>query len=183
MAKKKNRTKNGYSLIEVLLVTVVIMISFTAIFALSASLLKSDTETRNEILATNLAQEGMEMVKNIRDTNMLNDPDNWKDGLAEDNYYIPIIDSSLNVVLDDGGSSDLSRKYVYFNAAIGDRYFNCTSGCSGTATQTIFQRWINITDISSDEIEVTSYVQWKSATDSSLIRKTEMKARLTNWQP
>lgn len=168
--------KKGYSLIEVLLVTVIIMISFTALFGFSASVIKSDTESRNEVLAANLAQEGLEMVRNIRDSDMLalTDPSDWRDNLPSGSNYMPSINSNGKVTLANAGDAS-----VYYDSSTGGRYYNCAASCSGLKTS--FRRSITVTQIDANKLQITSDVKWYSATNSSLERSVSAQAILTSW--
>lgn len=60
----------GFSIVEVLISSFVLAIGLVAIMALIASGLKNSFETRDTIIATGLAQEGIELVRNVRDNNL-----------------------------------------------------------------------------------------------------------------
>lgn len=68
---KKFLNKKGESIIEVMIAAVVITLTATAAAVLLSSAFASNALTRDRMRAINLAKEGLEAVRNIRDTNIL----------------------------------------------------------------------------------------------------------------
>ncbi len=69
---KKNREKiRGESLIESLIAIAIIVTSLAGIMALFSDNMKTNQSTKNRIVAINLAREGIEAVRYIRDSNWL----------------------------------------------------------------------------------------------------------------
>ena len=64
-------TKKGFSIIEVLLATFVLSVGLVAVVTLLSSSLSKSFDNRKIITATGLAQEGIELVYHVRDTNYL----------------------------------------------------------------------------------------------------------------
>ncbi len=64
---KKN--KKAFSLIEVLIWTIIFLIWMAWVYATINSILKTNANNKNYIIATNLAKEQLELFRNIRDTN------------------------------------------------------------------------------------------------------------------
>ncbi|MDP3957109.1 MAG: hypothetical protein Q8Q10_01220 [bacterium] len=75
----KKRVFRGFSLGEVLLAAFVLTVGVLALIALMTSSLKQTLESQNAIIATELAQEGIELVRNVRD----NDFAAGNDGFTE----------------------------------------------------------------------------------------------------
>ncbi len=68
---KINNTKKGFSLIEVIVaVAIIVMVVFSAT-SLLVSIIRSNKDNVNTLIAYGLAQEGLEAVRNIRDSNWL----------------------------------------------------------------------------------------------------------------
>ena len=65
--KYQQKTFKGFSLGEVLLAAFVLTAGLLSLTALMASSLRNSFETRDAIIATELAQEGVELVRNVRD--------------------------------------------------------------------------------------------------------------------
>ncbi len=70
-ASPANQASSGFTLIEILIVVVIAVIVFIAMYSFYASTIKFDTESRYEIIASNLAQEGVELCRNGRDNEIL----------------------------------------------------------------------------------------------------------------
>lgn len=73
LALRKNfqtKSRRGFSLGEVLLAGFVLTTGLLATSALMVKSLKNSFETRDTIIAVELAQEGVELVRNVRDNNL-----------------------------------------------------------------------------------------------------------------
>lgn len=65
-------THRGFTLIELMVGILIFSIGMTAIFALIQLAINSSGRIRQEVIASNLMREQIELVKNIRDTNIRN---------------------------------------------------------------------------------------------------------------
>src|SRR3989338_8634824 len=65
---KVKKTQEGFSLVEALVSILVLSIAFTAITALFAANISSANVVRNNFIASALAQEGVELARNLRDS-------------------------------------------------------------------------------------------------------------------
>lgn len=74
---KKNRkyvlVQKGFSLIEVLFTMLVLSIGITSVAALMTANIKNYANSRDQIIASMLAQEGIELARNLKDNGDLND--------------------------------------------------------------------------------------------------------------
>jgi Tfp pilus assembly protein PilV len=61
----------GFSLLELIIAIFVLTVGITAALQLIVSTIKTSIDTRNSVVASGLAQEGVELVRNIRDNNLL----------------------------------------------------------------------------------------------------------------
>jgi len=178
--KKNKGTSNklGFTLIEIMIVSAVITATFTAIYAVYFSVMKYDTESRYEIIASNLAQEGIEIVRNMRDKDAMSGSANWADHInLSGSNYIPFIDGSGNPTV-----QGTTNKNVYLNAS--PRYMNCTSGCSGTLQP--FSRSLSFDNTNysggNGYIKVTCIVTWDSFSAPGVTRRVEATSVFTGWQ-
>ncbi len=75
----KNKYKKGFGIIEVLIASVVIVLIIGAVTSAGMSSLRSSTRLQRRGQAAYLAQEGLEAVRQIRDTNWVdgNNLTNW----------------------------------------------------------------------------------------------------------
>jgi hypothetical protein len=67
---KRLETLKGFSIAEVLLALFIMTVGMLAISGLLVSSMKHSTGARDEIIATELAQEGIELVRNVRDNDV-----------------------------------------------------------------------------------------------------------------
>ena len=87
----------GFTIIEVLIAVAVITVGIMGILTIIHQTIAQMALSSSRLVATYLAQEGMEIVRNIRDTNWL-DPTNppWNDGLNPGDWEADYNDSSLS---------------------------------------------------------------------------------------
>jgi prepilin-type N-terminal cleavage/methylation domain-containing protein len=64
---KKINSKSGFTLLETMVAIMLFVIALSALLALVRDSVTSSTYTRNEVVATYLAQEGVDYIRNIRD--------------------------------------------------------------------------------------------------------------------
>lgn len=67
----RNSKKSGESLIEVLVSIIILVLFMTSIFTMVNRSIVLNENIRSRVIALNLAREGIEGVRNIRDTNWL----------------------------------------------------------------------------------------------------------------
>lgn len=97
MKTKKNHKKppkndtlrgtEGFSLIEVIIGIAVITLVITAAAEVTRSSIRMGSITTNELIAHNQAEEGLEIIRNIRDSNWLQNKA-WNSGLKTGTYHI-----------------------------------------------------------------------------------------------
>ena|SRR3989344_2224187 len=156
---KKNQ--NGFTLIE-LVASLVVLIAILQTFLFISSSVNSSSLLRDSLIAANLAQEGIEVVRNIRD----------RDSLMENSFGASLPDGSWRVqwnsasLLALGGDPPLKKDPV-------SKFFNYDTG-----TDTIFRRTINIFTVSPNEIRVISTVEWDVKSSS---KSTSAESHLFNW--
>jgi prepilin-type N-terminal cleavage/methylation domain-containing protein len=161
-SKKINKNTSGFTLIEILIVTVIAGMVFTTIYAFYASVVRYNVESRYEVIASNLAQEGMEIIRNRRDQNVLRE-DSLNDGLENGNCY-PIINASGPSCSGTGPAIYKSNTGVYTNSDNGNTPFSRECIISGDAS----------------EIDVECTVTWDSMGKSGR-REIKAESLLTNW--
>lgn len=66
-------SKKGFSLIEVLATLLILSIGIASVSFLMTSNIRNSKNSKNQIIASMLAQESIELVRNLRDNGMLND--------------------------------------------------------------------------------------------------------------
>ncbi len=161
---KKFRKSAGFSLIEVMIAIFVIAVGIIGIYALVPRIVSTVFNNRDRFISSQLAREGFELVRNIRDNNVLAmDPwDTDLDGCSVDPYCkIDFDDSDLT-------SFDINE-VLQINAS---GFYNYESG-----TDTKFKRRIIITETELDKrLDVSVEILWH--TDKSYL----LTGRLYNWR-
>jgi len=74
--------KKGQGLLEAVFAIAIILIVVSAVLALASSAASGQKQSELQIVANNLAREGIEAVRNIRDSNWLAERD-WDEGLFD----------------------------------------------------------------------------------------------------
>ncbi|MEA1925913.1 MAG: prepilin-type N-terminal cleavage/methylation domain-containing protein [Patescibacteria group bacterium] len=170
--------EKGFTLVEIMLVLVVTAVVFLAVYSLFASTVKHDLETRYELIASNLAQEGIEIMRNMRDENQMR-------GFPLDNAF-PETPCRPYLAASGGPRCDSTKQIeVEYNGTI---YKNCEFAGCGAADQTAFSRnctkGCDNTDAGGDCIQMTveCVVSWNSFINPGISREAKATSVLTSWQ-
>ncbi len=158
------RSKGGFSLMEVIIAIGVIVTTLITLIALISSVVSGLKPAKFKLTATSLAQEGLEIVRNIRDSNWLSYkrvPENWRDGLAAGDYRAQYDELTLFSWADLPLKIDSNGFYQY-----------------NSGSNTPFKRKITIGHIGDNQIKAVSEVTWQEKGKSYTI---EAESRLYNW--
>lgn len=79
--------KSGFTLVELIVGMTIFVIGMTAILSLLNAAISSSLHARNEIIAANLLREQVELVKNMRNTNIRSFA-LWSTGITPNTYSI-----------------------------------------------------------------------------------------------
>ncbi len=140
--------KKGFSLVEVLISLFVLTAGITAISMLMTNTIKISVLAKNQVIAAGLVQEGIELVRNLKDNNAAVFVANIT--VNDDDYRIDK-DSTLAIFLATSAMTDPDKKLFIS----GSGYYDHNSG--GTATK--FYRKIRVV-VNANDFEVTSLVGW-----------------------
>ncbi len=148
MLKFRHQNK-GFTLMEVIVAVGVIITALVTIIGLISFSISGIRLNKSKTIAFGLAQEGLEVVKNIRDNNWLNNKRtaaNWRDDLgagdARVQYNSKALMSFAAVPL------RLSAEGLY-------QY--------DEGSNTMFYRKISITYLNDDQIKVTVQIDWNES--------------------
>lgn len=150
MKETKLGQQNGFSIIEILAAISIIVLGMIGLLSLSLQSLTVINSNREVLTAGELAREGLELIKNKRDTNWLAG-NGWLTGLANGNYIMSYDDTLSTSVADI--SVPATTLYIDANG-----YYSHHSA-GGAAT--IFKRLISITGSSVASTTVTSLVKYQ----------------------
>ena len=84
---KQFNHKKGFTILEVLVTMLVITIGGLAAYAMVQQIVFSTFSSSYRLTAAYLAKEGIEIVRNIRDTNWLEE-ENWDNGLNSSDWEV-----------------------------------------------------------------------------------------------
>lgn len=145
MSKVKGQMSRvkGYLLMEVMVAISLLTIGFLAVLSLVSNSISLNRVVSDQFTANYLAMEGIEIVKNLIDSNYLN-ANPWNQGFTSDSYEVDYQSIGLE--------ADLSRR-LSFDSTAGFYSYNGDS-------PTPFRRTIVISLNGSDEIKVNSIVEW-----------------------
>jgi type II secretory pathway pseudopilin PulG len=176
------RFKSGFTLVEALVALSILIVGIISGFILVTKALYDVTIIQDRLTASFLAQEGLELVRQIRDTNYLNKlkegTGNWDDGLSDGTFTVSVNITSPpgSIILDPLAPGE--RRYLKYTSSSPPYLYNYDIG-----DETTFERTIQITHIPPDEIKIQSILTWKSRNISFEIGKGGIKAEdhLFNW--
>ncbi len=165
--KKSNR---GFSLLDVIFATGIIVIGLFAVISLLQYMVFVGRLNTDKFVATNLAQEGIEVVRAIRDSNWAAGR-SWNDGF-------PPSQAECQVQYDSASLASYTGEYLKISPA---GYYNYTSGSNSK-----FKRRIIITpniDTSTpalgNNVGVVSEVTWLAFYGQASV---VVEDRLYNWK-
>jgi len=140
LCRNKILRKNGQGLIEVLVSLALLIVGILGSLTLATITIRAGAESRERVQAALLAQEGIEIIKNIRDTNWIKKSQgqnvNWNDNLVSTTNFQNV--GSLNG--------------------------NCGSNFEK------FTRNTTIEDISDEKKKVTCTVSWTDASGKHTVK-------------
>lgn len=173
----------GFTLIETLVAVLLLTTAIGGPLTLASRGLMVALLSKDQIVAFNLAQDAVEHIRFVRDSNTLSGAD-WLAGLGNcisvDGTTACYFDSLLNSPASPQTCADAtcSAQRLYFDET--NRYYNYTT----TNTLTIFTRVVTIRHdsggASPGEAVVTVTVYW--AGTGTLARNVVLRESLFNWQ-
>lgn len=178
----------GFTLLETLVALILIVSAIVGPFTLATRGIFNAKFAKNKLVALNLAQEGMEIVRHLRDTNVINGND-WR-GLS---CPVPAVcsridDGEFNV---DASNSLPGQANALQGGVITPLLSNPATGLfdrqSGDATSPSFTRTVAITSgaqsdpevPTADQMMVVVTVQWS---ESGVNRDISLRELFYNWR-
>ncbi len=177
------KTLRGFSFGEVLLGSFILTVGLTAMTALIASGYRHSIESRDTIIAAELAQEGVELIRNARDNDFASGGGGFA-AFSNPNKHCRIDYNDSIASLDcNAAQGGVNRYYLQY---AGGLYGHFGGG------QERFSRYIYVDYNGSDQALVRSFVFWSSASlppssgssaGCSIANKCVFtEARLANWK-
>jgi prepilin-type N-terminal cleavage/methylation domain-containing protein len=158
----KNR---GFTMIETLVAVAILMISVAGPLTIAQKGLNAAIYARDQVVASFLAQDAMEFIKNYRDNNIIVGT-GWLAGLYGDPLTFNVCNLSTPTkfcTVDTTGASPSITYNTYTTAS--QTLYNDGAGYKTSGTKTSkFSRRFYITNVSSDEATAVVEVIWYNGT-------------------
>lgn len=154
----KFKSTSAFSLIETIIAITVIGLVITAAASLTQGSLRIGHEAMTKLTAYHLAEEGLEIVRNTRDSNWMQNK-KWKDGFSSNGLYV-IAQNQAPFKLDFISSETAAEKIQL--------------GISG-----VFNRYLQVEDGPDSSVRITSIVTYF---DRGNPKKASLTTELTNWK-
>ncbi|OGZ58665.1 MAG: hypothetical protein A3B96_03845 [Candidatus Spechtbacteria bacterium RIFCSPHIGHO2_02_FULL_43_15b] len=171
----KAKFNKGFTLIELSIAVFVLAVGISGMLALINRLVISGTQIQQQLIASGLAQEGIEVTHNIRNTNWIQDKD-WNEGLDKSGCSTSPLDTSncpilATVNFDSSSISENSDPDDWELPWDGSNYKHSSGG--------IFSRHLEISYDSDDDgdifMRVKSIVDWRG-------KSFETEELLYDWE-
>lgn len=170
-------SKKGFTLVEALIAMSVLIIGIFSGFVLVTRALYNAAVIQDRLTASFLAQEGVELVRQIRDTNFIKILDNqsidWRNGLEDGSYIVEAKireGYSINLVPIEEGAEVPNLLY---DNNVDQKIYNYSLG-----ERTVFNREIKILTITNDQVMVEVIMKWRTR---NIDFELTVEDRLFNW--
>ncbi len=188
------KSQRGFTLLEVLVAVTILIFAITATFTSAQSGLQSSQESKNQIITFYLAQEAVEYIRNMRDTNSIArisvPTTNWLKDIAEngnsstDDPCYPGTYCTVDVVKSElkqcpGGLNGCP--YLKQNKSQGSSAYLMYGYDDGIGTwaTTDFKRVVQIEKIGATEAKIIVTVYWSRGSFSTSFTVRE---NIFDWQ-
>ena len=165
----------GFTLIEMMITIAVVSIGLIGVYVTLQQTMSLSKYLYNRLEAASLAQEGIEIIRNIRDTNYIQHQTAtstpWDEGLATGNYEVQYTDASKAAPLLYNCPGACNYDDLRFLKKEKNGFYNYDTG-----TPTKFKRRVYLEN-DGNLIKVYVYVYWRK-TSPILVREN-----LYNWLP
>ncbi len=161
----------SFTLVEIIVAIFLITLGAGGAFVVVQTTTALTSVTSDQLTASYLVQEGIEVVRNIRDSNWLEQRSNpgllWDDGISVgEDYRLDYLSTSFP----DANCSLGADDYLKYDG----NFYNCASG-----QDTKFKRKIIITKPQANIIEVAVEVSWSERGRS---HEVTAQTKLYNWK-
>lgn len=183
----------GFTLLETLVAISILVTAIVGPLTLAAQTIRSQQVAKDNLIAANLAQEGIELIRNYRSNNVLRwriQRDFYDSSEIPLNHWMDGLNACLNAsgcgidadVLIDASAlpacSALEDCALGFDTSL-NLYTHCNAGVDFNCEATSFHRKVRIENIVPDqEVRVRVTVSWSGILGN---RSLEATTHLLNW--
>jgi len=169
------RKEEGITLIEVIVSTFILLVAIVGSYLAFTQIFIANSSVSDRLVAAYLAQEGIEVVRNIRDTN-------WVSGSAWDNLLVTCPSDGCQVdhktgTIEGSPISSLAQYNDSVPLRIDNNGFYTYEEVDSTPTK--FKRKITITSSDADKSDVLVDVMWA---DRGQSYSFQVEESLYNWK-
>lgn len=157
----------AFSLVEIMIALFIISMGLTGILSLIGQNLRSQSYNKSSLMAYQLAQEGIELIRYVRDTNWRADRP-YNEGLGNNTYYMDYNDD-FPIVLSNNSDHLLRQDTNGFYQ----------HGLESTATSSGFYRSIFIKEETTGSLSAEVTVTWLERQQE---RSYVLKTNLYDWK-
>jgi len=165
--KIKNK---GFTLLEMLIAVTVIAVGLIGVHTALARAVNQAIEVRKRFIAIYLGQEGIELIKNIRDGN-------WIEGVAWDDGLISCSSGCETDNFDHPTLTSYAEKYFYIDDA--DDFYKYIDSPGAGDVKTLYQRKITITEPETYKLDIKVELFWKFNGEDKTI---EVDQNIYKWR-
>ena len=157
--------QRGFTLVEVLVALVLLSTALVPVFMLASDSIRLTERIKNSLISANLAQEGVEIVRALRDANWFNGVafQTGLDGCTE-GCVVQYDSTALNTDI-------LPSAPLLYDVSTGLYQYS-------TGEPSLFSRKITITIISPEQMKVESEINWN---DRSIAKTMKLEYFLFDW--
>lgn len=142
----------GFTLLEIIMAVFFITVGMGGVFIVIQKSFSVMSLSASRLVAANLAQEGIEVVRNIRDTNWL-EGEEYDKGLGVPYPDLSLVEYEVQYGDKEGDITSWASLYLKIDA---DGFYNYNSG-----DDTKFKRKVTINKITDDSMKITVDIIWK----------------------
>ena len=184
MLKKIYISNRGQGLLETTIALGIIIIGLVAVLTLIIMGISSSGKTKERVIAVNLAREGIEIIRAIRDSNQLDPTKSWPFGLdygsGERSWIVDwTITDTLKEEADFTDIDQCTNCLLYLDSEDRYRHKYLIDIPPILLTPTIFKRLVKIERVNDHEIRIISRIFWQERNQPQSI---VLETVLTDWR-
>jgi prepilin-type N-terminal cleavage/methylation domain-containing protein len=180
------QVQKGFTIIETLVSLAIFTISILGLIVITSSGVANTNYAKNKLIASYLAQEGVEIVHNLRDSAALSGA-SWQDTFGSSsltglsNCYATAQGSGCDI---DAYTFALTSCSTATRAGCGPLRYDSFTGeyrsfaSDASIPESSFTRIVTLRDVSPNEVQVTSTVSWTQGTAAKSVTVNET---LNDW--
>ena len=166
IVSRKLEVKNfntGFTLLEIIIAMFIVTVGMGGVFGIVQRSFTIMSVSESRLVAANLAQEGLEIIRNVRDTNWI-EGSSWDDGLSAGDWEVQYDDAKAQFIsppVPPVAQCAVPCNYDNMNFLHIDNGFYKYLIPAVPNQQTRFKRRVTISDKTADSMKITVDVIWK----------------------